>query len=178
MKIRSLISLSGSKLPCLFSRGHESADALIAAMSKADYLAADWDYPAGKEELMLLADVLGPRLLVSEPWQAMFPQAGVLIESSISGGDLRTRFFDAAEAYPDRCWLLAERLCAAFPLPCPDGQGKQTQPPAEEGFFAESLGCRYVHKPGQVILFDTDETLQQKCRWALDAGFLGWISEE
>lgn len=178
MKIRALNPSAGSELPCLFSSGPESADALIAAMSQADYLAADWEYPTGKEELMLLSDVLGPRLLVAEPWQAVFPKAGVLIESSISGGDLRTRFSDAAAAYPDRCWLLAERLCAAFPLPCPDGQGKKAEPPAEEGFFAESLGCRYVHKPGQVILFDTDETLKQKCRWAVDAGFLGWLSEE
>ena len=178
MKIRTLNLSSGCSEPCLFSRTVQAADVLIAAMSTADHLAAVWDYPAGAEELMLAADVLGNRLLVSEPWQAMFPQAGVLIESSISGGDLRTRFSDAADAYPGRCWLLTERLCAAFPLPCPNGQGTRTEPPAETGFFAESLGCRYVHKPGQVILFDTDETLEKKRQWALDTGFLGWLQAD
>ena len=175
MVLLPMYDVSGQVLRCLYASEPTPINKLQLPMAEADYLAADWADSTAEVPLSMLWERYGKRLLVPEPWQAVFPEAGVLISSSISGGNLKARFQQAAEKAPCRCWLLLERMSMSFPLPCPDGQGRSVEQPQEEGFYAEKLGCRYVHTPERVILFDTDETLEQKRQWAMDAGFAGWI---
>ncbi len=167
--------VSGQVLRCLYTAEPTPISKLLTPMAEADFLATDWADPTAEVPLSILYEKLEDKLLVAEPWRSAFPQAGVLISSSISGGNLKARFQQAAEAAPGRCWLLLERMSLSFPLPCPDGQGEPVEQPQEDGFFTQSLGCRYIHTPEKVILFDTDETLEQKRQWAMEAGFLGWI---
>ena len=61
-------------------------------------------------ELRLLAERLGPRLVVPEVWRELLPHAGLLISSAISGGTMKQRFEEAVRAAPRRCWLLIEPL--------------------------------------------------------------------
>ena len=129
-------------------------------------------------DLLSLAQQYGPNLVLPEVWSRLFPQAGVLISSSISGGSLKQRFQDAAQQYPDRCWLLPEPISMEFPLPCPDGTGLEI--PGlhyDNQFFSEDLGCMYTHQikdnRGFMILWDTEETMLKKQAWAKQAGFLG-----
>ena len=175
MVLLPMYDATGQVFRCLYVPQPMPMSKMMVPMAEADYLAADWADSTAEVPLSILYEKLEDKLLVAEPWRTAFPQAGVLISSSISGGDLKSRFQKAAEDSPGRCWLLLERLSMAFPLPCPDGQGQPAEQPQAEGFYAESLGCRYVHTPEQVILFDTDETLEQKKVWATDAGFTGWI---
>ena len=175
MVLHSIYDSAGQTHPCLYSSQPEPIGRLLSAMTDGAYLAAHWADPTAEVPLAALEKELGHKLLVPERWQYIFPQTGLLISSSISGGDLKSRFREAAERGPNRCWLLLEPMSMAFSLPCPDGQGQPVEPPEAKGFYSEALGCRYVHSPGQVILFDTDETLAQKRQWAMAAGFLGWL---
>lgn len=172
MVVRPIYDAAGQSFSCLYV----PEPIPIGQLRGADYLAANWQDRTAEVPLTVLEKEFGEKLLVPEQWRDILPKAGILISSSISGGDLRQRFQKAAEAAPGRCWLLMERLSMAFSLPCPDGQGEAVASPETEGFYSEALGCRYTHQPGQVILFDTDETLEQKRQWAMEAGFLGWIS--
>lgn len=174
MVLRTICNGKGQDFSCLYAPEPVPITQLRGAA--ADYLAADWQDRTAEVPLTALENEFGEKLLVPERWREVLPTAGILISSSISGGDLRQRFRQAAEAAPGRCWLLTEQLSMAFPLPCPDGQGVPVEKPDAEGFYSEALGCRYVHEPGQVILFDTEETLKRKCQWAMEAGFLGWIT--
>ena len=176
MVLRTIYDKTGQGFTCLYAPEPVPLGQLRSAMAEADYLAANWSDRTAEVPLTALEKEFGDRLLVPELWRELLPKAGILISSSISGGDLRQRFRQAAETAPERCWLLTERLSMAFPLPCPDGQGQPIEPPEAEGFYSEALGCRYIHTPKQVILFDTDESLEQKRQWAIEAGFLGWIS--
>lgn len=140
----------------------------------ADYLAANWRNPACEGELLALAEQWGSRLLVPEVWREVLPQAGLLISSAISGGNLRQRFREAAKR---PCWLLTEPMKTAFPLPCPSGQGVPVLDlPKRQSFYSEALGCRYLHDPEQVILFDTEETMEKKIELARECGFAGVIA--
>lgn len=178
MKLRPLTCSDGRQTSCLCADGSETAEELLSASVRAEFLAVNRRDPDAEPVLEVLQKALGAGLLVSELWQDRFPGAGVLISSAISGGDLRTRFRDAAEYAPGRCVLLLEPICIAISLPSLDGQGQETRMPREPGFYSEALGCRYIHRPGQAVLFDTEESLAVKCRWAMEAGFSGWISTE
>lgn len=175
MVLRTIYNAEGQDFSCLYVPEPVPISQLRTAMAETDYLAAYWQDRTAEVPLTALEKEYGSRLLVPEQWRELLPDAGILIPSSISGGDLRQRFRQAAEAAPGRCWLLTEQLSMVFPLPCPDGQGQPIERPEAEGFFSDSLGCRYIHQPGQVILFDTDETLEWKRNRAIDAGFCGWM---
>lgn len=176
MVLLPISNAAGQTFQCLYAPQPEPSNRLLSAMEQADYLAANWTDPTVEVPLLALAQALGENLLVPERWQYILPQSGLLISSAISGGDLKHRFQEAAVAHPGRCWLLLEPMSMVFSLPCLDGQGQTVEKPETDGFFAESLGCRYVHTPEQVILFDTEETMEQKRQWAMAAGFTGWIS--
>jgi hypothetical protein len=47
--------------------------------------------------------------------------------------------------------------------------------PEKEGFYSEALCCRYIHEPGRVFLYDTEETLERKKQLAESLGFCGVI---
>lgn len=137
--------------------------------------------PNDEETLALVARHLADKLVLPEYWSQQFPQCGVLISSSISGGDLSRRFQQASEAYPHRCWMLLEPLCMEFPLPCPTGVGHAiSQPPDRPGIYSPSLCCHYTHYlqngHGVFALWDTDETRSRKLHLAREWGFLGFAS--
>ena len=176
MVLTTLSNFSGLCPTAACSCLPESADLLLDAAKQAEFLAVCWDTLPEPEILHDLSG-LSSRLLVPVSWQSLLPQAGLLVSSSISGGDLRQRF----QTLADRrcCWLVPERLCRQFPLPCPDGQGfPLSEIPRDSGFYSEALGCRYVHRPQNVILFDTEETLEYKIHLAQECGFLGVFSTE
>lgn len=170
MVFLTLSDFEGSSHTAVYSSRPEPVEAFLAA--EADCLIADWQTAEALPQLLQLAET-GRRLLVAECWQSVFPQAELIIPSSMSGGDLRQRF---RQLRGRRCWLQLEPMRLAFSLPCPDGQGVPVSGlPGKEGFYSEALGCRYVHSPGQVILFDTAETLEQKILLAKDCGFQGFF---
>ena len=99
---------------------------------------------------------------------------------------LEQRLTEAAQAAPERCWLLLERLQHRFPLPCPTGQGTVLAEAAlgqilnaHPSFFDSSLSCRYCHflqdGQGYFVLYDTEETLRHKLELAKAAGFQGAV---
>ena len=170
MVFLTLTLYNGSDLTAVWSPRPEPVQPLLDA--EADYIAVGWEDPDALPHLLQLAET-GCRLLVPEIWQAALPQAELLVSSAMSGGDLKQRFRQLSDRH---CWLRLEPMCMAFPLPCPDGQGTViTDLPESSGFYAESLGCRYIHAPGQVILFDTVETLEQKILLAKACGFQGFV---
>jgi len=123
--------------------------------------------------LLELHRSMGDRLIVPEVWKELLPDSPILISSAISGGDLRTRFRQAAEEHD--CYLLPEPLGMRFPLPCRDGVGETVEVPDTQGFYSETLCCYYAHEPGSVILWDTEETMMQKTLLAKELGFLGCV---
>lgn len=170
MVFLTLTSFNGSDLTAIWSPRPEAIEPLLDA--EADCIAVGWEDPTALPLLLQLAET-GRRLLVPEIWQAALPQSELLVSSAMSGGDMKQRFRQLAHR---RCWLRLEPMCMAFPLPCPDGQGTaMVGLPESSGFYSEALGCRYIHSPGQVILFDTEETLEQKILLANDCGFLGFV---
>ena len=165
-------------LTCVFDfQGREKSAVWLPAPepaeTNAEYLVVNWADPAREAALTALAARWGPRLLVPEIWRQVLPQAGLLVSSAISGGELKQRFLDVPSR---RCWLLEEPMCMTFPLPCPTGQGiPASEMPKNAGFYSPALGCRYTHRPGQVLLFDTEETMARKRRLAEQCGFLGYL---
>ena len=130
-------------------------------------------------ELRLLAERLGPRLVVPEVWRELLPHAGLLISSAISGGTMKQRFEEAVRAAPRRCWLLIEPLRMEFLLPCPTGIGKEVAViNYDQCFYSDSLCCQYTHfirnNCGTMQLWDTEETIEKKKEQAKEAGFLGY----
>ena len=131
-------------------------------------------------ELRVLAEALGPKLVVPEVWRDLLPHAGILISSSISGGTLKNRFDEAIRTAPRRCWLLLEQMQMEFPLPCPDGTGRRiTVINYGNSFYSEALCCQYTHfccnHKGFMVLWDTRETLLTKLELARAIGFQGYV---
>ena len=112
------------------------------------------------------------RFAVQEVWKELLPHAPLLISSAICGGDIRTRFEEAASKR--RCCLLPEPIRMRFPLPCLDGCGEAvTELPDGPHFYSDVLCCYYAHTPSSMTLWDTEETMQKKIQLAKDAGFYG-----
>ena len=169
MVLQTLTDFYGGSHSAVCSFAPEPVEELLQA--EAEYVVVDWPEPAPQP-----FGALGNRLLVPESWAQLFPQAGLLISSAMSGGDIQQRFKEAAAHR--QCWLQLQPMAVVFPLPCPDGQGHPvTDLPKSAGFYSETLGCRYIHTPQQVILFDTEETLEQKIRLAQECGFVGIIPQ-
>jgi len=130
--------------------------------------------------LIELAQQFGSNLVVPEIWRNILPQAGVLISSAISGGTMNERVQEAAAANPRRCWLMLEPMATEFPLPCPDGIGKEiTITDYGNSFYSEALCCMYTHfateQRAGFIVWDTEQTLLRKMELAKNAGFLGFV---
>lgn len=122
--------------------------------------------------LCALSAAMGERLCVQEVWKELLPQTTLLISSAICGGDIRTRFSQAAAERS--CCLLLEPIRTRFSLPCPSGQGEPfSELPPKPHFYSEALCCYYAHKPPQLFLWDTEETLENKISLAGEAGFCG-----
>lgn len=127
---------------------------------------------ADEARLQALCASAGDRLIVQEVWKELLPEAALLISSAICGGDLRTRFHEAAAGRT--CYLLLEPIRMRFPLPCPDGCGTEIREiPQGPHFYSDALCCYYAHTPESFTLWDTEDTLAQKIRLAKEAGFSG-----
>ena len=138
------------------------------------------DDPADLPQLHPIAAQYGSSLLLPECWQNIFPEAGILISSAISGGTFIQRLQDAASAMPGRCWLLIEPICVHFALPCFTGQGICAERPVcDDPFFSDSLYCYYTHScqpdSGTVTLFDTPKSISAKMALAQKCGFRGFV---
>lgn len=168
------------------SRQQEDPMEVLRRAGTAAYAAVFWETQEALPALTVLAERLGPRLLLSERWQQDLPQCGVLISSSLSGGTAEQRFVEAAQAAHRRCWLLLEWMCMEFLLPCPSGMGTPLTKSALEArleghrsFFDPGLCCEYIHwledGHGRMVLYDTAETLTQKAILARQAGFQGVV---
>lgn len=115
---------------------------------------------------------LDSRFAVREVWKELLPDASVLISSAICGGDIRTRFEEAAKER--RCCLLLEPIRMKFPLPCLDGHGEPvSELPDGPHFYSDTLCCYYAHTETAMTLWDTEETIEKKIQLAKDAGFYG-----
>lgn len=138
------------------------------------YLIANWTDPTAEALLVSLSADWGSRLLVPALWRKILPQAGLLVSSAISGGELQARF----QSLPvQRCWLLDDPVSMEFPLPCPDGQGSSIADiPPLKSFYSPALCCRYAHEPGKLYLFDTPETIAKKQLLARQCGFCGHVA--
>ena len=123
-------------------------------------------------QLKELCSKMGSDLAVQEIWKELLPEASLLISSAICGGDIQTRFHEAAVGRT--CYLLLEPIRMRFPLPCLDGCGTDIHEFSQEPhFYSDALCCYYAHTPDAIILWDTEETLAQKIRLAKEAGFSG-----
>lgn len=134
--------------------------------------------PDQEDTLALMEFHLGPKLVLPEFWANRFPRCGVLISSAICGGAFSARLRNAADAYPHRCWLLAEPNPIEFPLPCPDGCGRPVVQPSGPSFYSQALCCQYTHfsrnHQSSFTLWDTEDTMMQKLALAKEFGFLGY----
>ncbi len=159
-----------------FARGERPAARVSGEETFAfdgDHLIFDSTERSCEPFLLQLAETWGSRLLVPEVWKQILPQAGLLISSALSGGDLRQRLEEAASR---RCFLVREPMSMTFPLPCPDGIGTpMVGIPKSAGFYSRALGCRYTHEPEKVWLYDTEETMQKKIQLAKAVGFQGYL---
>lgn len=129
-----------------------------------------------EERLRQLCAAMGNRLIVQETWKELLPDAALLISSAICGGNLETRFQEAAA--DRRCYLLLEPVKMRFPLPCLDGCGECCIEIMEgTHFYSDALCCYYTHTPEAMFLWDTEETLERKKQLAKDSGFLGIVKK-
>ena len=101
------------------------------------------------------------------------PQGAHLISTQLSGGSLPLYLKEQRRLWGESLWLLIEPMCHLFPLPCPDGVGREIE--AEESrrlqaarccYHAPEFLCQYcvLRENGQlaVHLFDTEQTLGEK----------------
>lgn len=147
------------------------------------YLVAEIMEQTAQRQLLALEEKLGGRLLVPEVWQNVLQKAGILIPSSLSGGTLTDRLTEAYRAVPGRCWLYLEPLRMRFPLPCPSGAG--TTLPRDTldrltadkpSFYTPELCCRYCYDlPDGIVLYDTEDTWQDKLHLAQSIGLSGAV---
>lgn len=170
---------------CLWVKVPEAAQDLLTLAWDGRTVVADLEDAQAEAGLMTLEQALGPRLLVPEFWQQVLTQAGLLIPAALSGGTLAQRLEEAAMAAPGRCWLRLEPMRMVFSLPCPTGCGQglsqaelRAKLAGKHSFYSEALCCRYAYDlDGQasMILYDTEETLEQKLHMARAAGFAGAV---
>lgn len=116
----------------------------------------------------------GLSLWVSELDGHLVSESRVLVNTALSGGDLRTRLMSACRAFTaERIVLDVQRLRMVFPLPCPTGEGVPLTASAlrqlRQGrpvFYSRELGARYCtcRQNGRTVfvLFDDAETLCSK----------------
>jgi len=157
---------------------------------------ADFELPPSTDRanfLNALSRVLARNnraLFVPEVYGREVPQARVLICTAISGGTLRQRLEEAAEAFgTQRLALDLQRLRMSFPLPCPTGEGEPLAGEALEEllrskrpsvFYSTDLCAKYFTSTeggeSHFILFDDAGTLRRKIQlgreMGLGAGFL------
>ena len=84
MVLLPMQDVTGQIFRCLYVPEPMPISQLAKAMEEADFLAAPWRDPTAEVPLAHLQERFEGRLLVAEPWRLAFPEAGVLISSSIS----------------------------------------------------------------------------------------------
>jgi len=151
---------------------------------------ADFERPPSPDRtafLVALGIVLGrnnKRLYVPQAYGRQVPQAAVLVCTALSGGNLRQRLEECAQAYGrHRLALDLQRLRMRFPLPCPSGEGTPLE--AEElsdllerrqptVFYSGDLCARYFttteNGESRFVLYDDAGTLRRKIQLGQDLG--------
>ncbi|MCD8144108.1 MAG: hypothetical protein LUD79_02010 [Oscillospiraceae bacterium] len=144
--------------------------------------------PAFQQMVSQLANALRQSHLtcyVPERWAKAAPSARILLPSALSGGSLRSRIQEAADAYGlERLTLAIERSAEEFLLPAPQGQGislsqaelqKRLNNLRPRTFFSPELCAHYFTWQGRdgrarFVLFDNESSLRQKLQTARELG--------
>lgn len=130
-------------------------------------------------------------LFVPEGYASAAPQAGVIVGTALSGGNLREHLHHASKRYGNRLALDVERVRMDFPLPCRSGKGtpltgielkELMERISPSVFFSPDLCARYFTYRGETgprfVLFDDAETIKRKLQLGRELGasaaFLMW----
>ena len=145
---------------------------------------------APRPDLLAFAGKLGSELarkrlslFLPQSYAAAAPSAFVLVDTALSGGNLREHLCEAEKRYGRRLALDVERVRMDFPLPCRTGKGiplssqelstllEKYRPSV---FFSPDLCARYFTYKGEhgtrFVLFDDAETVKRKLRLGRELG--------
>jgi len=140
---------------------------------------ADFEAPVSNRALAILSalDARDLPLIVPQSYAAALPRAYVLVDSAISGGDLKAYLTEQIACWPNRVCLSLRRLRMRFSIPCSISEGEALSEQAlavltaeRQSFFSRELGCRYITcRDGDgfsFVLFDDAASLQYKLQTA------------
>ena len=182
-----LLSLSDREAPAV-ADPERMAVALLRECMRRNFIGivADFEEPPTTDRIALLKALVrrgGRNLQLLVPEGCAIPGATVLINSAVSGGNLRERLQEAIRQHPN-AGLDLQRLMMDFTLPAPSGEGKPLSPEELTAlqkqrnpsvFFSPELCARYFtymdNRQAHFVLFDDAETLQQKLRLAESLGY-------
>lgn len=193
-----LLLISDAQAPAVSAPG-KLCEAVLRECGWRNAAGAVLDFEqAPRQDLLTLAAELQQALVpqhlalyVPEDYASAAPQAAVLIETALSGGNLNERLREAAKQYGKRLALDVERVRMDFPLPCRSGKGTPLTATELESlmekntpsvFFSPELCARYFTYKGErgtrFVLFDDAETIKRKLRLGQELGasaaFLMW----
>lgn len=144
---------------------------------------ANFKQPADDRIYDILCAIVaaGLPLIVPVVYAESFPEAQVLVEGAISGGNLQDYFEEQCQQWPGRICLSLRPLCMRFPLPSESTEGETINGKELENlllqhqsFFSHELGCRYCTQQTEntfhFILFDDADSIRYKLRLADQLG--------
>lgn len=144
---------------------------------------ADFEAPANDHAFDILAALAscGLPLVVPAIYGDALPEASVLVDSAVSGGELEVYLREQLARWQGRVCLALQRLRMRFPLPCPTGEGEaldestlRTLLEGRQSYFSRELGCRYCTcREGDAftfLLFDDGASLRHKLLLAEQLG--------
>ena len=143
----------------------------------------DFEQPANDYAYELIAAVSasGLPLVVPETYANVFPQALVLIDSAISGGNIKSYLEEQNNRWSNRICLALHPLRMRFPLPSEKNEGEvisdydlKTALKTTQSYFSHDLGCRYFTQQIQdnftFTLFDDADSIRYKLNLADQIG--------
>ncbi len=144
---------------------------------------ADFELPANDRacEIISALSAANLSLILPASYGEIFPKALVLVESAISGGNLREYFEEQTARWPERICLSLRPLRMRFPMPSqnPEGENLDSKTLAailqcHQSYFSHELGCRYCTQQLDsqffFVLFDDTDSLRYKLELADQLG--------
>ena len=137
----------------------------------------DFEQPANDYAYELIAAVSasGLPLVVPETYANVFPHALVLIDSAISGGNIKSYLEEKNNRWLNRICLALHPLRMRFPLPSKQTEGENIARPDlyaalenTQSYFSKDLGCRYFTQRIQNRFFFTIYDDADSLRYKLD----------
>ena len=143
----------------------------------------DFEQPANDRAFEIIEAVSASSLpfLVPQIYADAFPQAMIMVDSAISGGNLKEHLVELQTRWPNQLCLSLHPLQMRFPLPSNQTVGEiidaETLKQAlkdHTSYFSHDLGCRYFTQQinGQFFftLFDDADSLRYKLSLADELG--------